>query len=107
MAGQLLAAVAPSHFPFMADEALEGAGFPRDYSLKTYAAFAQALAAKARDLGPGWTAEGVGRALWATAMVAAHGAPTEDKRAPKRGQSNEAAAKAPASKRSKKKAAGP
>jgi len=91
-ASALLAAAAPARFPFMADEALEGCGLPRDYSAKVYAAFAARLQAKAAQLRAAWgetaasahagfaetwvptfNAELCGRALWVRAMLVAHG----------------------------------
>lgn len=66
----------------MADEAVEGAGlalnvcnFPQcpktlihsQYTLPVYLEFAEALQARAKELGGGWTAEDIGRALWARA----------------------------------------
>mmetsp|Transcript_147498 Transcript_147498/g.282724 ORF Transcript_147498/g.282724 Transcript_147498/m.282724 type:complete len:439 (-) Transcript_147498:89-1405(-) len=58
--------------PFMADEAMDGAGCPRKYDLKTYAMLAKALGEKAAELGPRWTAERVGRALWAYSELRRH-----------------------------------
>ena len=91
-ASALLAAAAPARFPFMADEALEGCGLPRDYSAKVYAAFAARLQAKAAQLRAAWgetaasahagfaetwvptvNAELCGRALWVRATLVAHG----------------------------------
>jgi hypothetical protein len=53
----------------MADEVIEAAtSLKRDYSLKTYTAMREALVEKARALGPQWTPERVGRALWVCAQ---------------------------------------
>lgn len=54
--------------PFMADEAMEGAGFKREYTLKAYSSFVTVLCEKAYLLGSSWSAETVGRALWAEAV---------------------------------------
>jgi len=72
-ASALVAAHAPALCPFMSDEAVEGCGLPRKYDLPTYSALAQRLQTKARGLGPEWTAELVGRALWTAATAHAHG----------------------------------
>lgn len=55
--------------PFMSDEALDAAGCPRKYDIKTYGIFAARLVEKAASLGKGWTAEKVGRALWACSVL--------------------------------------
>ena len=55
----------------MADEAMEaipGLG-ERKYTLPHYLEFASALQERAIELGQGWTAELVGRALWAEAKA--------------------------------------
>lgn len=57
--------------PFMSDEALEGSGLSRKYTIKNYQNFAAALKLKADFLGGNWTAELVGRALWAHATITA------------------------------------
>lgn len=64
--------------PFMSDEALLASGCPLKYDLRTYDAFAAKLQAKALSLEKGstrnnkgkafWTAERIGRALWACAV---------------------------------------
>jgi len=66
-------AVRPDLCPAMADEAIEGVGLARDYSLSTYEKLRRALIAKAKALdGPQkWNAEQVGRALWVAATRAA------------------------------------
>lgn len=61
----------------MSDEALEGCGLARDYTVACYLEFTKRLAAKAASLGSGWDAEKVGRAMWARAMVSAHGLSAE------------------------------
>lgn len=50
-ASAVLAPVAPGRFPFMADEALEGAGLHRAYTVEAYLEFAKVLQAKASSLG--------------------------------------------------------
>ena len=57
----------------MSDEALEGCGLNRDYTVTTYVEFARRLADRASSLGREWDAEMVGRALWSCAMHSAHG----------------------------------
>ena len=70
--------IAPRLCPFMADEALEGCGFHRDYSMKVLEPFRRLLVDKAAllndDEGAGrWNAEDVGRSLWCAAMASAFG----------------------------------
>lgn len=55
--------------PFMSDEAVLATGCPLKYDLKTYAALAEKLGAKAQSLGKAWTAERVGRALWVCSVL--------------------------------------
>ena len=69
LASAWLAIVAPWACPFMADEALEGAGYTRDYKLKTLLVFASDLRARAKKLGASWSAEMVGQALWSAAKA--------------------------------------
>merc|ERR1712048_31275 len=67
-----MGAVLASYFedvPFMSDEALEACGCPLKYDLKTYEMMVERLSQKAETLGSGWTAERVGRALWACAAL--------------------------------------
>jgi len=59
--------------PHVSDEALEGCGLSREYTISAYVEFAKRLADKASSLGGSWTAECVGRALWSAAMHSAHG----------------------------------
>ncbi|KAJ1490506.1 hypothetical protein T484DRAFT_1884217 [Baffinella frigidus] len=66
-ASAVLACLRPDRFPFMADEAMEAAGVERLYTVKAYEEFAKVLCNKAASLGEPWTAERVGRALWAEA----------------------------------------
>lgn len=71
----VLSALAPASCAFMADEVIE-ATLPhrkRDYSLSICREMNAALVAKAAELGGKWDAEMVGKALWVTAMCAAHG----------------------------------
>eukprot|EP00927_Polykrikos_kofoidii_P079228 TRINITY_DN76007_c0_g1_i1.p1 TRINITY_DN76007_c0_g1~~TRINITY_DN76007_c0_g1_i1.p1 ORF type:complete len:230 (-),score=42.33 TRINITY_DN76007_c0_g1_i1:17-706(-) len=65
------AILAPCHenAPFMSDEALLAAGCPLKYDFKTYRKLVEALAGKAASLGGDWTAERVGRALWACTVL--------------------------------------
>eukprot|EP00947_MAST-08B_sp_MAST-8B-sp1_P002571 g2571.t1 len=73
-ASAVLACVAGDQAPFMADEALEAAlNEKRSYTAKAYRRFREALAERAETLGPSWTAERVGRALWAEAMSESRG----------------------------------
>jgi hypothetical protein len=70
--------IAPQLCPFMADEALEGCGYPRDYSMKVWEQFRRELVDKAarlnEDEGAGrWSAEDVGRSLWCAAMMSVFG----------------------------------
>ncbi|KAJ1441028.1 hypothetical protein B484DRAFT_443069 [Ochromonadaceae sp. CCMP2298] len=65
----VLAPFAPALVPFMADEVMEATGCQRDYTLPVYKIVRSALLAKAGELGPDWTAEGVGKALWVRAMM--------------------------------------
>ena len=66
----VLSCMAPDLVPFMADEAIEAAtNLKRDYTLKTYCAVRSSLVEKARELGDRWTAELVGRALWAKSVL--------------------------------------
>ena len=78
-ASALLAHIDPQRFPFMSDEALEGCGMKREYTLATYLSFAEALSSKAEALGGEWNAETVGRAMWARAMIHAHGSDMNEK----------------------------
>lgn len=73
-ASALLAAKMPALAPFMSDEAMEGirALGQRQYTLKHYLAFAEALRDRAAELGE-LNAEEVGRAMWVAAHVKALG----------------------------------
>lgn len=55
--------------PFMSDEAVLATGCALKYDAKTYKLFAQSLGARAEALGHPWTAERLGRALWACAVL--------------------------------------
>jgi hypothetical protein len=57
-------------YPFMADEAMEASGLKLEYTPKAYRKFTEILNDKAASLGTPWTAELVGRALWAHALTA-------------------------------------
>lgn len=66
-ASAVLAAAAPETYPFLEDlvaERIEGLGEVA-YTMKYYRAYASALRARAAELGDGWTATDVERALWA------------------------------------------
>jgi len=70
----ILAARFPETCPFYSDEAMESVGMYREpYTLSRYLQFAQALREKAAELGEDWTAEKVGRALWAASKARAIG----------------------------------
>jgi len=70
----ILAAQFPETCPFYSDEAMESVGMYREpYTLSRYLQFAQALREKAAELGEDWTAEKVGRALWAASKARAIG----------------------------------
>ncbi len=72
-ASAVLAPVAPSLCPFMADEVIEAVTTgKRDYNMKVYKEMQSALVEKATTLGGEWTAEKVGRALWTRAMLHAY-----------------------------------
>lgn len=64
--------------PFLSDEAMVAAGCPCRYDAKTYKLFSQALASRAQVLGPPWTPERLGRALWACAVLGPDGAGAEE-----------------------------
>ena len=69
-ASAVLAAVEPELCPFMADEVIESTTKgERDYTMETYIEMQANLRKKAKELGPKWNAELVGRALWSTATV--------------------------------------
>jgi hypothetical protein len=68
-ASAVAAAVAPATYPFFDDLVagqVPGLG-PVDFTLKYYARYAAALRDRAAELGDGWTATMVERALWAHA----------------------------------------
>ncbi len=70
----ILAARFPEKCPFYSDEAMESVGMFREPStLSRYLKFAQVLREKASALGKDWTAEKVGRALWAASKAHALG----------------------------------
>ena len=69
-ASAVLAPFDPRNCPFMADEVMEAVlNGQRDYTAKIYCAMRTALVEKAEQLGEGWTAEDVGRALWTKAVL--------------------------------------
>mmetsp|Transcript_55555 Transcript_55555/g.130115 ORF Transcript_55555/g.130115 Transcript_55555/m.130115 type:complete len:260 (+) Transcript_55555:302-1081(+) len=72
----ILCCHAPKLIPFMSDEALEGAGLERKYTLGCYIELAKLLATKAKELGGEWTAELVGRAMWTEGLSQIHGVST-------------------------------
>merc|ERR1712232_1179371 len=59
--------------PFMTDEALKAVRLPLRYDLDSYKVFAQKMIQKADQLGKKWTAERVGRALFAVMMLGPRG----------------------------------
>ena len=70
-ASAILGLLAPEEFPFMSDEALElciSGG--REYTAKAYEPLRETLKKKAAELGKGWTSERVGRAIWASSILA-------------------------------------
>lgn len=52
---------------------IEAVGEKRDYTMKIYESMRRALCRKAKELGPNWTAEMVGKALWVKAILSVHG----------------------------------
>eukprot|EP00640_Fibrocapsa_japonica_P005129 CAMPEP_0113936432 /NCGR_PEP_ID=MMETSP1339-20121228/3347_1 /TAXON_ID=94617 /ORGANISM="Fibrocapsa japonica" /LENGTH=203 /DNA_ID=CAMNT_0000938905 /DNA_START=25 /DNA_END=633 /DNA_ORIENTATION=+ /assembly_acc=CAM_ASM_000762 len=63
-ASAVLAAYCPEECPFMSDEALEAVNGKREYTLSAYISLRDGLCEKATNLGPSWTAEKVGKAMW-------------------------------------------
>lgn len=77
-ASAVLCILAPRVFPFMSDEALETTvDAKRAYTTKSYELMQEALQSKAARLGAGWTAEDVGKCLWAT--IALGGTSSDDR----------------------------
>ena len=80
-ASAVLAAHSPSAAPFMADEAMEAAIGERNYTDRAFSSFTKAMCERAASLSAaGWSgcsAEAVGRALWAAAMLSASGKPLQ------------------------------
>jgi hypothetical protein len=72
-ASAILAPFSPDQCPFMADEVLDVTCGRREYTSKAYEAMRTALQQKARELGPSWTAEDVGKAVWTKAILSAYG----------------------------------
>eukprot|EP00466_Bigelowiella_natans_P013788 jgi/Bigna1/82284/fgenesh1_pg.90_\ len=70
-ASAILACRWPKQAPFMADEAMEADPRlgERKYSLGHYLKFADSMNNKAKVLGSSWSAELIGRALWAEAHL--------------------------------------
>eukprot|EP00850_Spirogloea_muscicola_P004344 SM000018S03709 [mRNA] locus=s18:971871:972639:+ [translate_table: standard] len=75
-ASAVLAAYAPEAAAFMSDEAMEAVlDGPKEYTLRRYLSFAEALQAKAKELGrlqeagAALTTSDLERALWATAVL--------------------------------------
>ncbi len=101
-ASAVLAPVHPERFPFMADEAMEGAGVDRTYTEATYMTFSERLRKKAQQLGGQWSAEAVGRALWAAAIMDAFKLPSQP---PASGATDQQGESSAASGRKKKSAA--
>ena len=100
----ILAARFPETCPFYADEAMESLGLFREpYTLARYLEFARTLREKAIALGAGWTAEKVGRALWAASKARALGLDNEAAAASGSASLSSASALASESTRPKKK----
>jgi hypothetical protein len=69
-ASALLAPLCPAGAPFMADEAMDAVlGRGWSYTAADYRRFAAGCRGQAAQLGPPWTAEDVGRALWTAAKL--------------------------------------
>eukprot|EP00933_Yihiella_yeosuensis_P036383 TRINITY_DN30144_c0_g1_i2.p1 TRINITY_DN30144_c0_g1~~TRINITY_DN30144_c0_g1_i2.p1 ORF type:complete len:242 (-),score=62.97 TRINITY_DN30144_c0_g1_i2:121-846(-) len=83
--------------PFMSDEAMDAVGCPHKYDLKTYTLLVEKLNGKAAALGKNWTAEKVGRALWACNVLALNekSAPSASRRSLKRPASASAGESSP------------
>jgi len=70
-ASAILAPLFPKILPFMSDECLEAArpGGCRDYTIMAYEEMRDELVSKAASIGADWTAEQVGKAVWATSVL--------------------------------------
>ena len=87
----ITAPLCPARVPAMADEVCEAVTGAREYTLDTFRAVQRKLVGKASELnaadaragreGEGWTAEGVGRALWSCAACTAYDVDPEEARA--------------------------
>ena len=73
-ASAIFAPFRPDLIPFMADEVIDSTYTTgkRDYTMKVYKHVRDSCILKAKELGRGWDAEMVGKALWVRAMVAKH-----------------------------------
>ena len=73
-ASAIFAPFRPDLIPFMADEVIDSTYTigKRDYTMKVYKQVRDNCISKAKELGRGWDAEMVGKALWVRAMVAKH-----------------------------------
>ena len=73
-ASAIFAPFRPDLIPFMADEVIDSTytTSKRDYTMKVYKHVRDSCILKAKELGRGWYAEMVGKALWVRAMVAKH-----------------------------------
>lgn len=73
-ASAIFAPFRPDLIPFMADEVIDSTYTTgkRDYTMKVYKQVRDSCISKAKELGRGWDAEMVGKALWIRAMVAKH-----------------------------------
>jgi len=72
-ASAIFAPFRPDLIPFMADEVIDSTCVgKRDYTMKVYKYLRDKCISKAKELGTGWDAEMVGKALWVRAMVAKH-----------------------------------
>ena len=68
-ASAILAPLDPINCPFMSDEVLESCTKKkREYTMNAYVKMRNVLVMKAEQLGQGWTAEKLGKALWAHAI---------------------------------------
>ena len=75
-ASAIISAMVPDRAPFMADEAIESVpGLQREYTDKAYRIFSASMRKRAKELRQldtalgDWTAESVGRSLWAEAKL--------------------------------------
>jgi len=95
-ASAVFALFSPQSCPFMSDEVIEIVCDSREYTMPYYKKLQKELMKKATDLGDGWTAERIGKALWACVVIESAAQedrnrdeePTKPKPAPKRRKMN-------------------